>query len=364
MRLLVSAGDPSGDIRAAELLESLSGMARVRCSGLGGDRLAAAGMEVTHHLRDYSVMGFAEVATSLGRLRRLGRALRREALESHPDALLLVDYPGMNLPLAEWAARRGLRVVYYVSPQLWAWGRGRVRRVRRGVDLMMTLFRFEEGFYRERGVPAVWVGHPLVDAVPEPTHSDPDGPLALLPGSRAQEVGGMLPPMLEAVSGLRREGMAPEVTVAVSASVPAELYGAASALPGVRLAGSLREALEGAAAAVVCSGTATLETSLHGVPFVTVYRTSPATWLLARLMVRGVSRIGMANIVTGTDVSPELIQSRVSGPLIAEELRPMLREGAGRDRRLRLLPLVREALGEPGASERAASRLLAEVGGG
>lgn len=362
MRLFVSAGDPSGDIRASELLQALTSMTTVEAAGLGGDRLAASGMRIDFHQRDHTVMGFAEVLTSAGRLIRLRREVRRSITAYHPDALLLVDYPGFNLPLAQWARSRGLPVIYYISPQLWAWGKGRTRQVRDGVDLMMTLFRFEVDFYRNHGVDcAEWTGHPLVDRVPGPLESMPGRRIALLPGSREQEVSRLLDPMLDAFLDLARRGLADEAVVAAVSDLPAHLYRRAASTEGVTLAGNLREALDGASAAAVCSGTATLETSLHGVPFVIAYRTSPLTYFLARLLVRGVDRIGMANIVAGRDVAPELVQHEVNGTSLASGLAPLMEDTPEREYALGGLTEVREALGPPGASARAAGMLLKKV---
>jgi len=361
MRLLVSAGDPSGDIRAAELLHALRGMTGVEAAGLGGDRLAGAGMRIDFHQRDYSVMGFAEVLSSAGRLLRLRRGMRELAAEFSPDIVLLVDYPGFNLPFAVWARARGMRVAYYISPQLWAWGGGRTRKVRDGVDRMITLFRFEVDFYRSRGVRcAEWAGHPLVDSVPLPFESHPGDVLALLPGSRGQEVGRLLGPMLEAYRRLADSGLVREARVAAAPDVPAGYYEPALALPGVTLADSLRAALDGASAAAVCSGTATLETALHGVPFVVAYRTSPVTYALARLLVRGVDRIGMASIVTGREVAVELVQGGATGRALAGALAPLLEDTGVRRAALGSLASVREALGAPGAAARAA-RLVLEM---
>ncbi len=363
MKLVVSAGDPSGDVRAGELLRELNSIARVSVSGLGGDNLRRAGADILFHLDSYSVMGFAEVISSLGKLRKLRRDLRAHILESDPDAVLLVDYPGFNIPLAEWAADRGFRVIYYISPQLWAWGSGRVRRIRRSVDLMMTLFRFEVDFYEKRGVRAVWTGHPLADSIPAPLQQGLTGKLALLPGSRRQEVSLLLEPMVEAFGILRREGLVNRATVAVTPGVPFEVYGNALAAEGVTTADSVKEALDGAASAVVCSGTATLETAMWGVPFIIAYRTSPLTYLLARLLVRGVRNIGMANLVAGRQFAGELIQSQVTPGAIAEGTRPLLKEGPARRTALEGAVLVRKALGPPGSSARAAELVVREAGG-
>ena len=300
-RLFVSAGEPSGDLRAAELVRELRESSAVEIAAFGGNRLAEQGARIVEHLSDYAVMGFWEVISNLPRFFGLYRRLKREITGFEPDALLLVDYPGMNMKLARWAAGRGIRVIYYVSPQFWAWGKRRVRDVARYVTRMLTLFRFEKDFYLDHGASAVWVGHPLVDeVVPAQSNSGDTGEevvLALLPGSRAQEVRNLLPPMLDAFRALRASGLVSGAVVAGCDTVPEEEYRTVSAEEAVEVVDSVAQALEGARAAVVCSGTATLETSLHGVPFVVVYRTSPLTYLVARTLVRGVRQIALANLV-------------------------------------------------------------------
>lgn len=356
------AGEPSGDRRAAELLAALRAITPFSAFGLGGDLMIAEGFEVVHHLSDYSVMGFYEVAAALPRILRLERSLRREAGERAPDAVVLVDYPGFNMRFARWAARRGIPVIYYISPQLWAWGSGRVRKVRRSVDLMITLFGFEAEFYRQRGVRARWAGHPLVDAIPEPdSGSSTEGHLALLPGSRNQEVSRLAPEMLGALRRLMDSGAVAEGAVAVSDHVSKQAYAGLTELPGVRSCGSVGEALEGAAAALVCSGTATLECALHGVPFAIAYRTSTLTYLIARALIRRLDSIGMPNLVAGRRVVDELVQTDATAAAMAESVGPLCIDGAARERCLAGLADVREALGPPGAADRAAEAVMEEL---
>lgn len=355
MLLMVSAGEPSGDLRAAEICSELSKRTDVSCFGLGGDAMEGAGVELTAHLADYSVMGFSSVLASLGRLHSLEMDLRRQCLARRPDALLLVDYPGLNLRLAKWARAKGFRVVYYISPQFWAWGGWRLRGISRSVDLMITLFGFEAEIYRQRGVRAIWCGHPLVDSIPAPS---PGGPaLALLPGSRPDEVARLLPPMLDCVDLLRASGDAREVRVAVSRPVPRELYEGA-ARRGCFLEDGTAGVLPGARAALVCSGTATLETALHGVPFVLMYRTSSLNYLLARLLVRGVDRICLASIAAGRSVAEELVQGEATGAGAFEAISPLLSDSPERAGAVEGLDLVRKSLGPPGAAARAAEGLL------
>ena len=361
MNLVVSAGDPSGDIRAGELFRKLAALVPIEASGLGGSTLSGAGVNVLFDLEEYSVMGFAEVLSSLNRFRCLRKEMKSLIISENPDAILLVDYPGFNIPLAQWAKKKGFKVIYYISPQLWAWGKRRIRKIRESVDLMITLFEFEVEFYNRHGVRAVCAGHPLVDSIPEPTNSESSGHLAFLPGSREQEVDSLLDTMLDTYSILQSRGIIRNASVAVTESVPSELYDRARNTAGVTLVNSISASLQNASAAVVCSGTATLETALWGIPFIITYRTSRLTYFLAKMLVRGVNRIGMANIVSEKDVAPELIQNNVTSESIAELIIPLLSESRTRERALSDLECVRNALGEPGGAERAARLLYNEI---
>ncbi len=361
MKIVISAGDPSGDVRGGELLEELQKMATFEVSGLGGRHIEEAGGEIVFSLYEYSVMGFAEVLSSLGKFRRLRREMRSHILSVDPDILLLVDYPGFNIPLAEWAKRRGYRVIYYISPQLWAWGRKRVRKIRKSVDLMITLFQFEVDFYRQYGVRAVCSGHPLADSIPTPLESEPFGEIAFLPGSRRQEISLLLESMMNSFIILRDSGVVSSASIAVSPDVPPDYYEPAAKLEGIRLAYSVEDALAKASAAVVCSGTATLETAMWEIPFIITYRTSPLTYFFARMLVRGVSNIGMANIVTGSEIAPELIQKDVSPDNIVSYLKPLIQDTENRRESLNRMKLVRKALGDTGSSRRAARYVLEEA---
>lgn len=361
MRIFAVAGEPSGDLRAAEVVTHLVGAHGATISGMGGRHMASAGAEIIHDISGCAVMGFGEVLGSLARFARLEKALRAACLAFRPDAVLLVDYPGFNLRFAAWASRAGFRVFYYVSPQLWAWGGWRLSKVARHVDLMITLFSFEADFYAGRGIRAFWAGHPLVDAVKD---TSPGGNrLALLPGSRAQEVSRLLPVMLSCAGSLWRQGLVEGADIAVSDALDRRFYREAESEPFARLVNGTGPALENAAAALVCSGTATLEAALRMIPFVVMYRTSPATYAAARLLVRGVDGICLASIVAGRRVAPELLQRRATAPLAEAELVPLLPGGRARSAALEAMGRVRSALGPPGGAARAAARIALELGG-
>jgi lipid-A-disaccharide synthase len=383
-RQMLVAGEESGDAHAAALVGALRERApgaRFELFGSTGARMRGAGVEPVVREDDLAITGLAEIARALPRFWAAYRALKRAALERRPDAVVLVDWPDFNLALARALRRGGLRVIYYISPQLWAWRSHRVRQVRRDVDLLLTILPFERAWYAERGVTHVeFVGHPLAGAVaPRATRAefcarhglDPARPVvALLPGSRRKEFERILPVMLDAAALVARESPAAQFVVALaSRRAPAEAEGAIAAHPeGAPLAPRLRvaheearEALAAADAAAVCSGTATLEAALVGTPLVVVYKESWLNWhTLGRLIE--VEHYGLVNLVAGERVAPELMQGDFTGESLARELLALLEPGRNAEVRARL----REAtarLGEGGASLRAADAVLGALRG-
>jgi lipid-A-disaccharide synthase len=370
--LVVVAGDPSGDAHAARLITALRArLPGVQVSGFGGPALRQAGVEVLEDLTAAAAIGPFDAARHLGRLLRVKRLFDAHLAARRPDLVLLVDFGDFNLPvLAPIAKRHGVRVAYYISPQLWAWGRFRLRYVRRCVDRMLVLFPFEETFYREAGVPVTWVGHPLLDAsAPPPTREAVLARLGLnpwrvtvglLPGSRPAEVARHLPLMLRAARRVSWRMPGVQWLVPRAPSVPLEQVRrclAAAQDATVTLAeGPLADALPAMEAAVVVSGTATLEAALGGVPMVVLYRTSWPTYLAARSVVR-VPHIAMVNIVAGRAVVPELLQSQASPSRLAEAMVALLRDDERRAGMRAALREVRERLGPPGAVERAAGEV-------
>jgi lipid-A-disaccharide synthase len=373
MKLVVSAGDPSGDRLGAACLRAVRDRGvPVEAVGLGGPALRAAGMTLVADMETVAVMGFGAIR-HLPAIRR-ARAEVRRALQADPEAIFLpIDSPGLNLGLARAARAMGCRVVYYVCPQIWAWGYGRVRRLREDVDLTLLLFRFEEQILAAEGARARWVGHPAGALRPdEGMRSAARSELgiapgevliALLPGSRHAEVRHHLAPMLDAAGRLTERTGSP-VRVAVSDAGPVE--DAASRSPArelmerlrpIRHRGDSEPLLRAADLALVASGTATLETAALGVPLVIVYRTSALNYAIARRLVR-LPRIGLANIVMDADVAPERIQGDATGPAIAEAAEPLLRDPEARARQLAGFAGLSERLGGTGAAGRAADALL------
>jgi lipid-A-disaccharide synthase len=373
--LLIACGEPSGDLYAAELLRELR-RARpgIQAFGLGGDRLAEAGAGLSAHIRDMAVVGLLEVVRHLRRLRGIFDRLLDEVERRRPRLAVLIDYPDFNLRLARALRRRGVPVVYYVSPQLWAWRRGRIRTVRETAERMLVIFPFEESLYREAGVPVRFVGHPLVELVvpcedraacAQDLCLDPTRPvLALLPGSRPGEVGHNLPGLLAAADLLLAER--PELQPVLAAAPSLDLAQLREQV-GPRLLpvvpGRTRDVVGAARLALVASGTATVETALLGTPMVVVYRLSALTYALGRPLVR-VPHYAMVNLIAERRLVPELIQGGFTPGRVAAEARALLDDGPAREAQLTGLAEVRRRLGDPGASRRAAESVLEALDAG
>ena len=369
--LLMVAGEASGDLHGARLLADLRRrLPGLEAFGLGGDELAAAGLERLAAASEISVVGLVEALAVLPRARRIFRQLLAECDRRGPALAVLVDFAEFNLRLARELKRRGVPVVYYISPQVWAWRRGRVADVAERVDEMLVLFPFEEEFYRRHGVRVTWVGHPLVDEVPElETAWDRGGPaagepyrLALLPGSRRSEVGALLPAMLGAARRLG-ERVPLRVRLIRAPSLPRELLEEPLARSGldVRVVESGRfEAVADCHLALCASGTATLEVGLLRTPMIVLYRLAGWTWLLARLLVK-VPHASLVNLVLERAAVPELLQSRAEPEAVAAEAEAILGDPDRVAAMRRDLGALRERLGEPGATARAAARVAARL---
>lgn len=361
--VLLVAGEASGDLHAGALATELSRLRPGwRLLGMGGARMRAAGVEVRYPLTDLAVMGFAEVVSHLGGLRRAWRAALELLDRERPEAVVLVDYPGFNLRLAREAKRRGARTVYYISPQVWAWKPGRVRMVRAWVDRMLVILPFEIEWYARHGVAAVFVGHPLldhIDALPRGPGVGAPARVALMPGSRASDWSRLYPALIGAAALIARQ--APETRFCLPLADTARVEwlrkvpGADSvALELVDAGYRTRAACD---IAVAKSGTATLEHALLGLPTVIVYRTSALTYALARRLVT-VPHIGMVNLIAGKTVCPELIQHDASPERIAAEVISLLRDDERREAMRAEMLRVRDALGGAGASARAAAEVV------
>lgn len=365
-RIFLSAGEPSGDLHGAGVARALRARwpdATLR--GLGGDLMADAGVELIAHIDQLAVMGFVEVTHRLPYFWRLWRTVRVELRQRPPDLLILIDYPGFNLRLARAAHGAGRRVLYYIAPQVWAWHRGRTRKLARWADRIAVILPFEEPLFASAGGRPVFVGHPLLDAEPERVSReafctalrlDPSRPvLALFPGSRAQEIDRHLSLFIDTAREVARALPGVQAVIAAGAALPATTFDEL-AIPHTRDGWRL---LDHAAAALVKSGTSTVQAALTRTPMVVTYRMNPITWALARRLVR-VDHIGLVNLIAGSRAVPELLQADATAPQLAGHLLPFLDlSHPERARVVARLGAVRDALRPPGDGGRVADRVAA-----
>lgn len=368
--ILIVATEASADLHAARALEELRALRPgIRAFGVGGPRLRAAGLEALFQAEELSVMGFAEVLPRIPRILAILRGLRAAAVERRPAAALLVDSPDFNLRLAKSLKALGVKVIYYVSPMIWAWRKGRARKIARVVDRMLCILPFEERFYEGTGVSARFVGHPLAE---RPLPGPPERyrtalglaagrtTVALLPGSRASEVQRIFPGMLDAAERIRARHPDAQFVVPVASTLREEAirpFLASHATLDVKLVpGKADEAVGASDAALVKSGTSTLETALMMRPMVVVYRMSWLSFLLAKLFVR-IASFALVNILAGRRVVPELLQLQASPARMAEEVEKLLADPAAREAQQAGLSEVRASLGRPGAARRVAEEI-------
>lgn len=368
--ILLLAGEASGDLHGARLARALADrVPGVHLVGLGGPEMAREGVRLLAGLEDLAVMGFAEVVRHLPFFLRLGSEVKDLIRSGEIDLVIPIDYPGFNLRMTRFASRQGVPVLYYISPQVWAWKEGRTSILARHADSVAVILPFEVGFLESRGVAVDFVGHPLIEAVDEhrlPSREafcagaglDPAGEiLALFPGSRGQELDRHLDAFATAGRMLaeRRPGLQPVIAKAGGVS-PDRLESA-----GLPVVEDGRSLLGHARAAIVKSGTTTLEAALAGVPFVVAYRTSPLTFALARRLVR-VDHVALANLVAGSRVVPELLQNDVNPAALADAVAPLLDDTPERRAMVQGLAGIREELGGGGTSDSVADLALELLG--
>ncbi|GAB4364252.1 MAG: lipid-A-disaccharide synthase [Calditrichia bacterium] len=368
-KILIVTGEASGDRHTAEMVKELQVLnPNLEFYGIGGDALQERGMHLLFHIRQMAFLGFVEVVKHLPFIWQVYRRLKNWMKTENSQAVILVDYPGFNLRLAKLAKNLGIPVIYYISPQLWAWGEKRVEKIRRYVDLLLVIFQFEVEFYRKHGITAHFVGHPLVEEVDirlseeefrRKHHLDPEKPIvALLPGSRSLEVKSLLPPMVEA-SLQFAESDKVEWCVGVASSIDkrlfSEMLGKTNHLRLIR--NDTHHLLRYAHVALLASGTATLETGLLQTPMVVLYKILPLTYLIGKRMIK-IPYISLANIVLGKKVVPEFIQDQVTAANILAELNRYFYDADHYQSIVKELAKIREILGPPGASHKAARKIM------
>jgi len=367
-RIYFVAGEASGDAHGAHLIESLARMdSTLTFEGLGGVKMQAAGMALEHDLAAEGIMGFVEVLKHAPRMRRMLLDTAARLRADPPAAVVLIDYPGFNIRLAKLLEGSGIPVIYYISPQVWAWKKGRIHTLARVCRKMLVIFPFEEKLYRDIGVDCTFVGHPIIEEFahlhPRQTW-DSSRMIGILPGSRAQEISRLYPAMLDVARGLLQER--PDlifVTPCTNAAREEQLRELAGDFPVEIVPGAMYDVLSSARFCLVASGTATLETAVFGVPMIILYRVSPLTYALARMVV-DIKYIGMVNILAGRGIVPEFIQHAIRVSRILPLSLSLIDDTTEREQMLRDLAEVRAMLGGGGASERAAEEVLAVINSG
>ncbi len=371
-RVFIIAGETSGDLHGSALMNRMKAMhPDIEFKGIGGTRMIEESIDAVRHVRDMNFMGFVEVIHHLPFIRRTMLDLIAILDSWKPDLVILIDYPGFNLKFAPHAKRRGIPVMYYISPQLWAWHKSRVKLVKKYVDRMVVLFDFERDFYRGYGIDTDFVGHPLLDTVRPALNreefrasigvGDTTPLIGLLPGSRKQEITRMLPEMLKSLEILKHSRHTAIGILGCASEIDDQFYEpliAGSNVAAIRE--SAYDIMAHADVLIVTSGTATLESGILGTPMVIVYRTSPMTYAIGKLLVN-IANIGMINIVAGSRIVPELWQNDVTAEKIAYEAAGFLNNPTLREKTRRELEATKNKLGESGASERAARIALGMI---
>lgn len=373
-KILISAGEASGDIHAAAVTAAIKKIdSTVEVFGMGGDALRNAGGEVLFDIKDHGVMGFVEVIKKLPDLFKLRDDFEKVMDERKPDCLITVDYPGFNMKLAKLAHEKGIPVVSYIAPSAWAWHKSRAKNVAKLVDRVACIFPFEYDVYKEAGAKVEFVGHPLVDIVKPSMSKDEANAFAgkeegkklilLMPGSRLMEIEKMLPTLLEAAKLIQKQ--LPEVSFVMprAGTIPLKMLEEKIAASGVQVKiteGNNYDLFSVADLALATSGTVTLEAALCGLGSVIVYRTNPLTYLIAKMVVN-IPHIGLPNIVAGKSVLPELIQNEFTAENVAKEAINLLSDARNVQMK-KDLEYVKERLGKPGAVGRVAELVLKIAG--
>jgi lipid-A-disaccharide synthase len=402
MQFLLSAGEASGDTYGAQLIDALRQFAPGSTFfGMGGEKMRASGCELLIDAKDVAVVGLVEVVKHLPDIRRRFKHLVAEAARRKPDAAILIDFPDFNLRLARELHGLGIPVFYFVSPQIWAWRTGRVKQIRKYVRKMIVIFPFEQEFYARHGVEVSYVGHPLAYEPPPQISREEFAAqhgldpkklwIALLPGSRRKEVRLNLPPLAEAAGLLQKQGEfefllpvastlsdawlceqleaqglkpqfinAPDAALKGRSSTPALAAEVETKAPQTHLSTNARATLMHSRAAVVASGTATVEAALSGTPFVVVYRLAPLTWLLGRRLVK-LDTFAMPNLIAGKKIVPELIQKDFTAQNVARELNAIIPDGPARQQMEAALKMVQQRLHDSPDAEAPARRAARQI---
>ena len=366
-KILIVTGETSGDHHGARVIKELRNLhPSISVCGIGGDELKKAGTELLYHSRYLSVIGIIEVLASASHIFKAYQAVKKQIKTAPPDLLILIDYPDFNLRIASIAHKKKVPVLYYISPQIWAWRRGRAKKIARIVDNMAVIFPFETKFYEEVGLPVRFVGHPLLDREVKPKNppkeiiaikqSSANPVIGLLPGSRKGEIKKLLPIMLKAADIIKKKLPSAQFIIPLAPGIERAFINpmlAQTEIDSRMTTDCFYETLEACDMAVVASGTATLETAVMQKPMVIIYKVSLMTYLIGKMLIR-VPFIGLANLVAGKKVVPELIQNDATPYKIAAETTAILKDPHRLEEIKTNLAAVKKALGEKGASKKVA----------
>lgn len=365
--IMIVAGEASGDLHGAHMVKSMSRLdPTLRFYGVGGEKLREAGVDIVAETSEMAVVGLTEVLSKIGFVLNVHRKLKRSFNEDRPDLVILIDYPDFNLPLAKAAHKSGIKVFYYISPQVWAWRKRRIYKISRYVDRMAVILPFEPAVYENVDLDVTFVGHPLLDVVKQ-NYSHEEAlirfglnngitTVGILPGSRRNEIVSLLPDMLEAACILRKKLSSVQFILPLADTLDHDFVsGIVSRYPiDVKIIrDNVYDVIAVSDIAMVASGTATLETALIGTPMIVVYKVSPISYYLGKLLV-GVDNIALVNIIAGRGIVPELIQHEVTAEAMAHEIYRMLGDKVRMKTIRQDLRAIKDRLGTPGAADRTA----------
>ncbi|MBF0485721.1 MAG: lipid-A-disaccharide synthase [Candidatus Omnitrophica bacterium] len=372
-KIMIVAGEESGDMRAAPLVRAIKTlMPGATFSGIGGERSKAAGVTLIANITDLAVIGFVEVVQNFFRIKKVFDLTVEHARTTQPDLAILVDYPGFNLRLAKKLKGMGIKIVYYVSPQVWAWKESRIKLIKKCVDRMIVLFPFEKELYAKHGFSADFAGHPLAEEahaqkgasqfIREIGLDERKKIIGLVPGSREKEITRHLPVMLKALAKIKTGSPDSQFLLLKAKNISPDVFRPLlekSPVP-VTVTEEYYNGLNACDICMVCSGTATLETALMEKPMVVIYKTSWLTYFLAKLVIK-IPYIALVNIVAGKKIVPELLQNNASPEKISKSILSLLKDSSQMNALRKELRTVRSRLGSPGASIRAAKVIVEEI---
>ena len=370
-KILIVCGEPSGDLHASNLVKDMLSLdGSIRFFGMGGNLCRKSGVDIAFDISGLALIGLVEVLKNIFTVGRAYRAILKKTDAEKPDLAILVDYPGFNLRLAAELKKRSIPVVYYISPQIWAWGKDRINIIKKCVTKILVFFKFEEDLYKTHGVDAQFVGHPLLDTVKMSVSKDgflkkygfsPDKPIvALLPGSRPGEVRMLLPLMAAAAAIMKKSGADIQFAISKHPDLDMELYQKALQPSGINaklIEGGTYDLVGSSDLALVASGTATLETAIIGTPLVITYKVSFGTFIAYKL-VANTRFLGIVNIIADKEIAPEFLQYEATPVNIAAKLSELIRDKSKLSAMRDELAKVKSSLGSPGASMRAARAIL------